>query len=447
MKKTNLLLTLLFFTQLLQAQTLTGHYKQHAGQELSLTGFNYYKSTTLGTAKADSSGFFIINYPKGYKGMAILNAQDQANLVLALTQDSIQLKGTHLNAIDRLEYINSKENTQFLNYAQAQGVRSNALSAINYLLSLYNNRQDLATSKIFLETLTQEKERLNQQDTNFLNGLDQDSYLRWFIPLRKLVQETPVVAQTETERIPEAIAQFRTIDFNNKNFKNSGLLEGLITGHYDLLQSMEQPLDRIATQMNLSTQYLIDNLQDNDEVLNVVSSELFHYLEARSLFEASEYLSVSLLNNSQCALTDDLLAKLESYRKLKVGAYGPDIQLNGTEKLSAIKTYKLLVFGASWCPNCKNEAQELLKQYDTWQAKNIEVVYISLDTEESAFKTAYNNAPWKTFCDYQGWDTQAAKDYYISGTPSYFLLDANNKIVLRPSSVAHAKAWIAQHLK
>lgn len=68
MKKTNLLLTLLFFTQLLQAQTLTGHYKQHAGQELSLTGFNYYKSTTLGTAKADSSGFFIINYPKGYKG-------------------------------------------------------------------------------------------------------------------------------------------------------------------------------------------------------------------------------------------------------------------------------------------------------------------------------------------------------------------------------------------
>lgn len=134
MKKTNLLLTLLFFTQLLQAQTLTGHYKQHAGQELSLTGFNYYKSTTLGTAKADSSGFFIINYPKGYKGMAILNAQDQANLVLALTQDSIQLKGTHLNAIDRLEYINSKENTQFLNYAQAQGVRSNALSADKLLI-------------------------------------------------------------------------------------------------------------------------------------------------------------------------------------------------------------------------------------------------------------------------------------------------------------------------
>ena len=54
--------------------------------------------------------------------------------------------------------------------------------------------------------------------------------------------------------------------------------------------------------------------------------------------------------------------------------------------------------------------------------------------------------PWQSYCDYKGWETQAAKDYYISGTPSYFLLEATNKILLRPNSLAHANAWIVQNL-
>ena len=54
--------------------------------------------------------------------------------------------------------------------------------------------------------------------------------------------------------------------------------------------------------------------------------------------------------------------------------------------------------------------------------------------------------PWQSYCDYKGWETQAAKDYYISGTPSCFLLEATNKILLRPNSLAHANAWIVQNL-
>ena len=39
-------------------------------------------------------------------------------------------------------------------------------------------------------------------------------------------------------------------------------------------------------------------------------------------------------------------------------------------------------------------------------------------------------------------DTPAAKDYYITGTPTYFLLDENNKILARPNSVEHANVLI-----
>ena len=137
---------------------------------------------------------------------------------------------------------------------------------------------------------------------------------------------------------------------------------------------------------------------------------------------------------------------MEKYRSLKVGNTAPDIQLSNG-KLSAIKKPVLLVFGASWCPHCKDEALELLKYYDAWKtSKQVEVVYISIDTDEVAYKTAYQNAPWQQFCDYKGWETQAAKDYFVNATPTYILLDKDLKILEHPISIGQVDAWVNYRL-
>ena len=43
---------------------------------------------------------------------------------------------------------------------------------------------------------------------------------------------------------------------------------------------------------------------------------------------------------------------------------------------------------------------------------------------------------------FRQWATQAAKDYYVSSSPTIFLLDSNNKIVLRPPIVASLDSWL-----
>jgi thiol-disulfide isomerase/thioredoxin len=134
---------------------------------------------------------------------------------------------------------------------------------------------------------------------------------------------------------------------------------------------------------------------------------------------------------------------MQKYKDLKVGAIAPEIQLDATTTLSSIKKTVLLVFGESGCTHCKKEALELVGYYDTWQAKkNIAVVYISLDTDKQAFKTAYQNTPWQTYCDYKGWDTQAVKDYFVNATPTYILLDKDMKILVHPRSLAQVDAWV-----
>ena len=93
-----IILTVLLSTSLvLHCQTLNGTLEQHAGQQISLTGFHYYQSLELSKTIVDSLGHFSLHYPKEYTGMAVLKTQDNSSLVVALTTPHIRLKGTHLN--------------------------------------------------------------------------------------------------------------------------------------------------------------------------------------------------------------------------------------------------------------------------------------------------------------------------------------------------------------
>ncbi len=310
-----LLTCLLAFSSALQSQSLQGNLPQHAGQEISLTGFEYYKTVDLATTVADSLGHFSLDYPKNYTGMALLNTQDKSSLVLTITTENSYLKGTHLNEIDRLVFANSPDNTKFAAYAKAQGAYGNALSAWRYLEKLYQKNALFADQNQVQKTIQEEQQRIQQEDADFIAGIDTDSYVRWFIPYRKAVQEMPVIVRKQTERIPEMLLQFRSTNFNQPNFKTSGLFKEFIEGHYLLIENMGQSLDSVYVQMNISTQYLIDNLQENDSLLNSVANNLINYFQKRSLFSATKYLSVSLLNNTQCTLSSSLVTKLERYRK------------------------------------------------------------------------------------------------------------------------------------
>jgi peroxiredoxin len=139
---------------------------------------------------------------------------------------------------------------------------------------------------------------------------------------------------------------------------------------------------------------------------------------------------------------------------MKVGNNAPNFELVGDVfknglavkaaiHLSDIKTtYKLVIFGGSWCNQCRAEMIQLLPRYNNWKAKGVEVIFVSLDTDKKEFENFTAPFPFYSACDYKKWDTQAAKDYYVSSSPTIFLLDSNNKIILRPPTVASLDGWL-----
>ncbi|MBL4605464.1 MAG: thioredoxin family protein [Flavobacteriaceae bacterium] len=428
------------------AQSIQGVLTQHAGQTIVLKGFDYYKSFELAKTSIDSLGNFTLSYSKKYRGMGVLKTQDKSNLVLALTGANIQVKGIHLKEANSLAFTNSPENTLFVDFAKKYVQGQQVYKAWKYMQTRYAKEPSLQVHKEVLKTINNEIVRIEGIPVKELNKLDKKRYLHWFLGQRTLVSDMPASIYSYPERIPQNIAQFRSIDFTNSNFKTSGLFKELIEGHYFLLENSGKSLDDVFIAMNISTQYLIDQLQGNDALLNEVSGKLFAYFEKRSLFKAAAYLSVTMLNQDQCVLDTELANRFESYQKLKVGAKAPEIEFEGKKILGTLKTNKLLVFGASECPGCKSDVLKLLGYYDGWKAKGIEIVYVSIDTNKTTYEAAYKNAPWQMYCDFKGWKTKAAKEYHLFATPTYFLLDANNTIVLRPRSVDHANAWIGQKL-
>jgi len=447
-------LLLLLIHNTVCASVVSGTLKSHAGQQLKIKGFNGIAPVLLAETLLDASGNFVLNYPSEYKGMGYLEFSEKEQFMLVLNEETISINGNHLTDLASITISNSSENKWLEEYSAEHQTREKTLAGWNYLLPQYQQKKAVQTANL----IAQEINRLEMEDRTYLNNLPPSSYMYWYLPKRNYLQRIANIAQYYPEQIPNCINKFREINFSDKRFNNSGLLGQLIEKHYWLLENSGQPLDSAYIQMNRSTDYIISKLEGHEELLNKVTDFLFDYLEKHSLFKASEYLAIEMLTQNSCTLDQKLADQLETYRAMKVGNTAPDLLLEGQQlklnqpvselsKLSEINNaYTLVVFGASWCPKCVKEIPEIMQYYQKWKNNQLEVVFISLDTDQSKYVEFVKDFPWLSVCDFKGWDSQMAKNYYIFSTPTLFLVDNNLKIVARPTSLQQVDSWVKYKL-
>jgi peroxiredoxin len=433
---------------------ISGTLTFHAGQDITLMGYAGFESIELAKSPVDSLGNFSLDFTDAYHGMAYLETTDENQLFVVLNAENIEVNGAHLQEKESIKIDNSVENSLFTQYAIEHALRENTLSGLKYVLPQYQNTPLFSSQKKVLKTIQKEIKRIEEEDIRFLEKIDPSRYVSWFLPLRKLLDDMPISAQRYTERIPKHLSDFRKLNFNDQRLYRSGIVDDLLETHYWLIENGGMSKDSMYAQMNASTDILIQNLAKNEELLNEVVDFLFNFLEKRSLFGASEYLAIQMLNQSSCTLNDDLANQLETYRKMKIGNTAPDLIFSGKNimrnieipssvTLSKMNTaYTLVVFGASWCHLCTEEIPKMLSHYDAWKQKGIEVVFVSLDTNEEEYKKFVKEFPWFSTCDFEKWSGQAVTEYHVFATPSMFLLDKNRKILLRPVSVDHMETWV-----
>lgn len=92
----------------------------------------------------------------------------------------------------------------------------------------------------------------------------------------------------------------------------------------------------------------------------------------------------------------------------------------------------ILDFWATWCGPCREELPDLVKLYDTYRSKGLEVIGLTVEAPESQ-SMDYFNQFIKTFnLDYPiGFSSlDTAKNYGIDPIPTTFFIDKSGKIAL-----------------
>jgi thiol-disulfide isomerase/thioredoxin len=462
MIKKSLKITLLICMALLSSpligQTISGNLSMLTKQSIQLEGFNGLKTYPIANTVMDEKGNFKISYSKADYGVGYLQSADKKTLFVILSGEDIEIVGEALSNPETIQITKGKDNLVFEQYAKEHPRREQALSAWVYLEKIYSLDSLFLKQQTPAQAIQSEKQRIQKEDSLFLANLPKDGYLHWFLPTRKLVSSVATIAQYRPEEISSTIKAFRALDYSDQRLYKSGLFKDAIESHFWLLENSGYSLDTIFIEMKLSIDTILAYLIKDEKKLNEVTNYLFDLLERHSLFQASEYLALKVLNETSCTLDSDLAKQLESYRAMKKGNIAPDIHfgnsvyLNGMKqtifsKLSNLTTpYTLVVFGASWCPKCTEELPKVIQNYVKWRNLGVEVVYVSLDTEKQVFEQAVKSNPFFTYCDYKKWESPVVKDYYVFGTPTFYILNNKREILLRPNSVTQIDAWVDWYL-
>ena len=436
------------------AQNLSGTFPSLANQIITLEGTKGFDTYTISSAKADEKGQFSIPYSPQDYGVAFLSGEDKKPFVVILEKIGVSLAGQVLSEASSIRILEGQENRWFEQYTQEQGKREQAISAWAYLQNLYQNEPFFATQKVPNQAIGKELIRIQEEENQFIATLPSESFVRWFLPIRKLVSSVGAVAQYRTAELPQTIGVFRALDYADPRFQKSGLYRDLFESQFWLLENSGGTLDEVYVKMEGSLDSILSSVGKNALLYNEVSAYLLELLERRSLINAAEYLALRVLEQDEVVLQPRLARQLEGYRAMKVGVTVPDIQFTGDilfqgkpisnpSRLSEVTgPYRLVIFGASWCPACSEAMAELIPLYGKWNKLGVEAIFVSLDTDPTVFQAYSEGLPFIAFSDYKKWDTQGVSDYFVSSSPSFFLVDSSGQLLLRPQSVKQIDAWV-----
>lgn len=432
---------------------VSGTFSLHPNTEIRLKGFNGFTEKVFSNTKLSASGEFSLYYPSSYNGLGILEIKGQGTLLLILSnKETLKITAENINSKSSITIKNSPENTYLAQYETVQNSSRYKLEAWQWLNGIYTNEKKQLDA---LELINNEINRLQTNTDLFLQKIPEDTYTNYYLTLRNFIETRQNDITTNPTQTPKHIKTFMRYDLTDLRLENSGQMKSFYDGHFSIINAYYGESAKGKEETNNAIDHIIFQLNNYDQELLAVTEHLFKLFEQQNLFSAAEYLSLKMLAQNSCTLEGELERRFEQYRTMQEGNVAPNIIFedkpehvirglkNKEKSLEDIKSdYKLVVFWASWCHHCKEEMPKLKAMYSKLQERNVEIISISLDTDRHAFLTESAAYKWYSYCDFKKWKSPAALDYYIFATPTFYLLDQDNKILKKINSVAQIETTL-----
>jgi peroxiredoxin len=357
-------------------------------------------------------------YPKNYMGMMKVyfpNSNNTFNFISENKNVNVKLE-TQTNKVKDIVYLDESNNIMS-KLQEGSQKKELILPALSQIKEYYKENTD------FGKALKTEINRLSGGS----DGIDQNQHP--FIYYYNTNYSKYLSTDASKKVSQDEVINF--LDKSNDMLETSSLLRPILVSYLNSGGN---------TNVTASVDKLLDRLKVETPRGQTVLSELIDIFDVYEMQEFKDkYLG--LAKNLKCTITDRLASTLKSNANVEIGAVFPNNKfqspVNSTVKsLYDIKAdKKVIIFWSSTCSHCEEELPKLLTKYNDLKAKNIQVVGLSLDVDKDSYSKKISAFPWVNDSELRGWNSSYVDTYNVHATPTYFILDANNKIISKPEHI------------
>lgn len=123
---------------------------------------------------------------------------------------------------------------------------------------------------------------------------------------------------------------------------------------------------------------------------------------------------------------------------LEVGSPAPDLAIpsldGGSVTFADYKgKYVVVDFWASWCPDCRKDAPNIVALYEKFHKKGVEFLGVSFDRNQESWKKGVEalGLPYTQVSDLKNMrESDVAQAYHISWIPTVYVIDPQGNVAL-----------------
>jgi len=242
---------------------------------------------------------------------------------------------------------------------------------------------------------------------------------------------------------------FKNIDFGNKTLQDSGFLIDNTINY--VLGFVNRNDENKSYNNNIDT--VTKAIGNNPEIKKILLEILWGQFSDEENEIVANYISENyLLSLAKASKDNELTENLVNFKNSSLGSIAPDFELEIKNKkdkivktkLSTLDTSKnyLIFFWSTTCSHCLDEIPQLKKYIASKSKEDIQVVAIALDNEEYRWKEMTFDYPDFIHVYGEGkWENEIGNQYNVTGTPSYFVLDSDKKIIAKPNDFVDFKKY------
>lgn len=412
--------------------TITGQLKPVGDYKTMLLyktngAFQYYKASTT----IDSVGLFGFALPKEFENGSYRLVYDTRNNLyvnIIYNNEDISFVFDPKNLVNSIYFYDSEENTLFFDYIRTINKKYLALDSVQ---------------KAYYETPTAKLEKLyrvkkGEVDAyqNYFEKESEGKIVNHFLKaFKKYLSETPLKNKNEYyNQLKENY--FNSINFQDSVLRNSSfILDRLIEYVFDLNELIARKHNsKLDVKMIDKALESIETSKFKDETIYSLTSSAFDpYLSTYD--NLLDYLYKNYyINLPKESKTESFTEMVKAKLKVIVGKQAPMINFDNGNLYGIKEDTTLVIFWSSTCSHC---LKEVPKVYDALKdRKNIKIVMVGLEDEYSDWENVSLAFPNTIQTKSIGkWKSKYAIAYNVKGTPAYFVLDRNKKIIAKPDKV------------